>query len=65
MKMYAVKTNEGKFLKKSRYKSDEFVDNAWEASLFRRRCDATNSMNSYKRRAGVVVRLEVRVKEEV
>lgn len=65
MKMFAVKTSEGKFLLKSKYKRDEYVDNAWQASLFRRKCDASNTINARSGFSGSVVQLEVRVKEDV
>lgn len=63
MKMFAIKSAEGKFLRKSKFKADEYFDNAWDATLFRRKCDATNSMNSGRKNCSVV-QLEVRVKED-
>lgn len=62
MKMYVLKTTEGKFVRPSKYVGDKVVDNPWDAKLFRRKCDATNSANS-RGCNEAVVQVEVRVKE--
>lgn len=68
MKKYVVQNAEGKFLRVKRssgYKYREWVDRVWEATLFNRKSDAsqTNPMVRYHNSGYCkVVEVEVRVK---
>ena len=63
MKMYVLKSKDGKYVRPSKYVGDKVFDRPWEAKLFRRKCDASNSANA--RGCGeTVVTVEVRVKED-
>lgn len=63
MKMYVLKTHDGKYVRPSKYTGCKVFDNPWDAKLFRRKCDATNSANA-RGRNETVVTVEVRVKED-
>ncbi len=66
MKKYAVKSNEGKFLRVKRssgYKIRSWVDKVWDATLFNRKSDASQtSPVHFNKDMNTVVEVEVRVK---
>lgn len=62
MKMYVLKTTDGMYVRPSKRIGDTICANPWDAKLFRRKCDATNSANARGLNEKVVT-VEVRVKE--
>jgi hypothetical protein len=67
-KMYVVKNSNGKFSRGKGWRR-RWVDNIWEATLFNRKCDASNSKGAQfgfgENPKGVAVRVEVRIKEDI
>jgi hypothetical protein len=61
-KKFVVKNQDGKF-SKGKSSSRSWVDNVWDAKLYARRCDASNS-SGVQEDGGFVVQVEVRVKED-
>jgi len=61
-KKFVVKNVEGKF-SKGKGQTQTWVDNIWEAKLYDRKCDASNS-NAVQYDKGFAVRVEVRIEED-
>ena len=61
-KKFVVKNAQGNYSKNNR---GIWVENIWEAKLFNRRCDASNSAAVIYNKGAEVVQVEVRVKEDV
>lgn len=61
-KKYVVKSEDGMYMKRSYY-GKSGVANVWEATLFNRRCDATNSGNCWTV-SNSTIEVEVRISEQ-
>jgi hypothetical protein len=59
-KKFVVKNAQGNYSKNNR---GDWVENIWEAKLFNRKCDASNSA-AVIHNNGFAVQVEVRVKED-